>query len=84
MAKKTKTPDFEHALRELEGIVERMEKGDLTLEESLLQFERGVNLSRSCQQSLQVAEQKVQILLQKNTSAVPTDFEPNGDLPGDV
>lgn len=83
MAKKSKTPDFEQALHELEGIVERMEKGDLSLEESLQQFERGVNLSRSCQQSLQAAEQKVQILLQKNASAAPSEFEPNIDAQAD-
>lgn len=77
VAKKSKTPDFEQALHELEGIVERMEKGDLSLEESLQQFERGVTLSRGCQQALQDAEQKVQILLQKNASAAPSDFESN-------
>lgn len=84
MAKKSKTPDFEQALRELEGIVERMEKGDLSLDESLRQFERGVNLSRSCQQSLEAAEQKVQILLQKNAGAAPTDFEPDTDAQADA
>lgn len=84
VAKKSKTPDFEQALHELEGIVERMEKGDLSLEESLQQFERGVNLSRSCQQSLQAAEQKVQILLQKNANAAPSDFEPNTDAQADA
>jgi exodeoxyribonuclease VII small subunit len=60
-----KTADFEAALAELEALVEKMEQGDLTLDESLKQFERGVQLTRSCQQALQEAEQKVQILLEK-------------------
>lgn len=75
MAKKSKMPDFESALHELESIVERMEKGELTLEESLRQFERGVVLTRTCQQSLQDAEQKVQILLKKDDISAPVDFE---------
>ena len=79
MAKKSKTPDFESALHELENIVERMEKGELTLEESLLQFERGVLLTRTCQQSLQDAEQKVQILLKKDGTAAPVEFETSDD-----
>jgi len=61
-----KLPDFEAALAELEALVEKMEKGDLSLDESLKQFERGISLTRSCQQRLREAEQKVQVLLQKN------------------
>ena len=64
MAKQSKkSPDFEAALAELEALVEKMEQGDLSLDQSLKQFERGVQLTRSCQQALQEAEQKVQILL---------------------
>ncbi|MFQ5642179.1 MAG: exodeoxyribonuclease VII small subunit, partial [Thiogranum sp.] len=67
MAKRSsKKPDFETALAELEALVEKMEQGDLSLDESLQQFERGVQLTRSCQQALQDAEQKVQLLLKKN------------------
>lgn len=55
--------DFEKALKELEQLVEKMEEGDLSLEESLKHFERGIALTRACQQALQSAEQKVQILL---------------------
>jgi exodeoxyribonuclease VII small subunit len=54
--------DFEPALAELEQLVEQMERGDLSLEESLLAFERGVKLTRACQQLLSEAEQKVRIL----------------------
>jgi exodeoxyribonuclease VII small subunit len=66
MTKKKSQPSFEDSLAELEKLVERMEKGDITLEESLQCFERGVALTRTCQKALQEAEQKVQILLEKN------------------
>ena len=67
MAKRgQKIPDFETALAELEALVEKLEQGDLSLDESLQQFERGVQLTRSCQQALKQAEQKVQILLEKD------------------
>lgn len=59
-------PDFEKSLAELEQIVAQMESGELSLDESLKQFERGVVLARSCQQALQAAEQKVEILLKKS------------------
>jgi exodeoxyribonuclease VII small subunit len=57
--------DFEAAMRDLEEIVERLEHGELPLEESLAAFERGVLLTRSCQAALREAEQKVEILLKK-------------------
>ena len=78
MAKRNqKTPDFETALAELEELVEKMEQGELSLDESLKQFERGVLLTRVCQKSLQEAEQKVQILLEKDgqTSLEPFDSD---------
>ena len=65
MAKKAGEFDFEKALAELESLVEKMEKGDLGLEESLKHFERGVALTRACQKALSEAEQKVQILMEK-------------------
>jgi exodeoxyribonuclease VII small subunit len=65
--KKTATPpDFESALKELEALVGRMEQGDISLEESLACFERGINLTRTCQQSLKEAEQKIQVLIEKD------------------
>ena len=70
---KARAIDFEQSLDELEGLVERMEQGDSSLEDSLKDFERGIELTRNCQASLAEAEQKVQILLQKNGEAV--DFE---------
>ena len=57
--------DFETAMRDLEALVERLEHGDLPLEESLAAFERGVMLTRTCQAALKEAEQKVEILLRK-------------------
>ncbi len=59
-------PDFERSLAELEAIVEKLEQGELSLEESLKQFERGVQLTRACQNALKEAEQKVEILLRKS------------------
>jgi exodeoxyribonuclease VII small subunit len=66
MPKKKTTTLFEDSLAELELLVSRLEQGDISLEESLKSFERGVQLTRTCQTALQDAEQKVQILLEKN------------------
>ena len=64
-----KVPDFEEALAELEGLVERLERGDLPLDEALKTFERGVELTRHCQSSLKSAQQKVEILLKRGSGA---------------
>ena len=58
--------DFEQALAGLEDLVERLEQGDLPLEASLTEFQRGVELSRRCQAALAAAEQRVEILLKRN------------------
>ncbi|GMR07692.1 MAG: exodeoxyribonuclease VII small subunit [Gammaproteobacteria bacterium] len=63
--KTTKNQDFEAALQELEGLVERLEQGEGSLEDSLKNFERGIALTRTCQQSLKNAEQKIQKLVEK-------------------
>ncbi len=73
--KKTVNPSFEDALDELEQLVERMESGDMPLEESLGAFERGIALTRSCQQALQTAEQKVEILTAKTRDAETEPFD---------
>ncbi|MCW9088600.1 MAG: exodeoxyribonuclease VII small subunit [Gammaproteobacteria bacterium] len=79
MAKKTSDSetqlDFEASLKELEELVEKMEQGDLTLEQSLKDFEHGVALTRACQQALREAEQKVQILADKSDQAELSPFE---------
>lgn len=66
MPRKKTTNLFEESLAELEQLVDQMEQGELSLEDSLKSFERGVALTRTCQKALQEAEQKVQILLEKN------------------
>src|SRR5262245_6826426 len=79
-SKETTLPDFEQSMKELEALVERLEHGDLPLEEALKQFERGVTLTRACQAALKAAEQKVEILLKaaSGDGGQPTvaDFEP--------
>ncbi len=63
MAVKKSYP-FEQSLEKLEQLVERMEEGDLSLEDSLKTFEEGIKLTRQCQQALVKAEQKVKLLKQ--------------------
>jgi len=70
-------PDFETAMRDLEELVERLERGDLPLEESLAAFERGVMLTRACQTALKEAEQKVEILLKKAGEPAVEEFTPD-------
>src|ERR1700754_244815 len=64
-ASPTPPADFERSLSELEAIVEQLEQGDLSLDDSLRHFERGVQLTRVCQNALKQAEQKVKILLRR-------------------
>lgn len=67
MSKKKQSPfDFEQALEELETLVTAMEEGDMSLEDSLQAFEKGIKLTRDCQSALKQAEQKVQVLLNDN------------------
>ena len=73
--KTNKTNNFESALQELEKLVEEMEQGDISLEQSLQKFERGIALSRACQKALQDAEQKVQILIEKKQTDTLADFD---------
>lgn len=76
-APKTPPPaDFEHALDELEQLVAHMEGGELTLEESLSSFERGIGLFRHCQQSLEQAELRVRLLLDPDAPENAEPFEP--------
>ncbi len=73
--KRKKKSSFEDELSELEALVETLERGDLTLEASLESFSRGVELTRSCQQALKEAEQKVQILTEKRMDAELEPFD---------
>ena len=73
--KKTDPPSFEDALSELETLVEQMEGGEMSLEKSLSAFERGIALTKQCQQALQAAEQKVEILTAKTVDAPTEPFD---------
>lgn len=75
MPAKKKTPDFESSLAQLETMVEQLEQGDLSLEQSLQTFEQGVKLTRDCQSILAQAEQKVQMLIQQNGQLEQVPFE---------
>jgi exodeoxyribonuclease VII small subunit len=66
MSRNEKTPAFEQSLAELEQLVQRLEAGDLPLDEALKTFERGIELTRHCQSSLKAARQKVDILLKRS------------------
>lgn len=66
MPRAKKTTDFETSLNELETLVNQIEQGDLSLEDALGAFEQGVKLTRECQSILDQAEQKVQVLIEKN------------------
>jgi exodeoxyribonuclease VII small subunit len=75
----SKPIDFEKALAELEGLVARLERGDVPLDEALRTFERGVELTRHCQACLQAAQQKVEILLKRSGQPDVQPFEGTGD-----
>ena len=77
MAAKKNYP-FETSLEKLEKLVEQMEDGDLTLEDSLKTFEEGIRLTRECQQALAAAEQKVKLLIEENGQVTASDFEAEG------
>jgi exodeoxyribonuclease VII small subunit len=73
----TAAPSFEEALVQLEGIVDRLEDGELELEQALLAFEDGVRLSRQCAAQLDAAEQRVEVLGRQGREMVARPFEPS-------
>ena len=75
-SEKPKISDFEKSLKELETIVERMEKGEQTLEASLKDFERGNALAAACRASLEEAEQRIEKLVEKSGGFEREPFEP--------
>lgn len=81
MAKaRSKAFQFEDSLARLEELVELMESGELSLEDSLKAFEEGVKLTRDCQKALDQAEQSVQLLLEKNGGFTLEPFDsPDND-----
>ncbi|HDZ37870.1 MAG TPA: exodeoxyribonuclease VII small subunit [Marinobacter sp.] len=68
----TSIADFEKSLDELETLVRNLEQGELSLEQSLTAFERGVKLTRACQQALKSAEQRVEQLVQNDDGTLKT------------
>ncbi len=83
--KKRKTETFEEAMKRLEEIVEKLEKGDLPLEEAMAAFSEGVGLVRFCHEKLEEAEKKVQMLIQGEDGrwvATPFDTSAEGEEKG--
>ena len=74
--KTEKLPDFEKALEELEALVEQLDSGDLNLDQSLKQFQRGIELTRHCQGVLEKAQQTVEQLIDPEDEASAAPFEP--------
>lgn len=74
----TAVASFERALDELEQLVQKMEKGDQSLDDSLAAYERGVALYRECQKALEQAEQRVRLLADPANPATAEDFKPHG------
>ncbi|MHB8347608.1 MAG: exodeoxyribonuclease VII small subunit [Acidiferrobacterales bacterium] len=70
-------PNFEAALAELEQLVEKMESGNQTLEEALKSFQRGIELTRACQEGLKEAEQRVEKLVQQNGVTTVEPYQGN-------
>lgn len=76
MATDKKAEDFEQQLSNLEALVESLESGDLSLEDSLKSFEQGIKVARECQAALKQAEQKVELLMRQGDELVSQPFEP--------
>ncbi|HMG87090.1 MAG TPA: exodeoxyribonuclease VII small subunit [Terracidiphilus sp.] len=74
-------PSFEDSLKKLETIVDQLEKGDLTLEDSIKLFEEGVGLSAACKKDLDTAEGKVQILIKQRDGSLKTEPFPTDKAP---
>jgi exodeoxyribonuclease VII small subunit len=75
VTRKNKPIDLETSLAEINTLIEQMEQGEQTLEQSLSRFERVIHLIKHCQKTIQEAEQKVNILLQKNGSETLQPYE---------
>ena len=79
MSRKNSKLNFEEALASLEALVEAMEEGELSLEESLKAFEQGIRLTRECQAALEAAEQKVQLLVKEGQLPEAVPYEDESD-----
>jgi len=79
MTKKTTIKNFEASIGELEALVNTLEAGDLSLEDSLTAFEKGIQLTKACQQQLTMAEQKVSLLVGEGDQMELVDFGDSDD-----
>lgn len=70
-----KENNFETKMEELENVVTKLEKGDMSLDESLINFEKGMKLSKECNKMLEDAEKKITILLENDGEIKEEDFE---------
>lgn len=77
MSKDKNAVDFEQQLAALEGLVNSLESGELSLEESLKSFEQGIKVARDCQAALKSAEQKVEVLMREGDKLVSNPFDDN-------
>lgn len=75
MSKNPKPLNFEKQLKELEEVVANMEAGELTLEESLKAYEKGIRLTRECQTALDDAQQRIDILVERDGKLTEEPFE---------
>jgi len=75
MAARKKAVNFEQSLGELENLVQSLESGDLTLDQALAAFEKGVKLTRECQQTLNDAEQKIETLIKSRQTDIPSTLD---------
>ncbi len=74
MAETASIKDFETAIAELESIVKQLEEGDLPLDTSLALFERGIALSRYCQERLGAAQRRIEVLTERGEIADASDL----------
>lgn len=74
---------FEESLTALEAVVERLERGELSLEESVRLFEEGVKLSEACKKELEAAEGKIQVLVERGREMVAKDLDLGEDADAD-
>lgn len=84
MTRAKRQPDFEKSLQELEALVERLERGDLPLEEALKAFERGVALTRECQGALAAAQRRIEVLRKRDGEETLEPFDAEDDETGDA
>lgn len=80
MSEPNKTLDFEKQIAELEALVAKLERGDLSLEDSLETYERGMKLANECQQTLNRAEARIALITEKNGESIEEPYQrPSSD-----